>query len=89
MKRTSTLRPILMIALFFPAMAHAANLETIINKLVLYLQGPLAGAAGVLAIVICGYLCFKGVFPKLYFSMVLVGLGLIFGATYYYNWVAG
>lgn len=78
----------LMATLFLPAMAHAADAVSIINKVVHYIQGPFVAAAGVLAIAVCGVLCFKGVFPKMYFMMVLVGIGLILGASYYYQYFA-
>lgn len=73
-----------------PPMAHAADVETVINKAVSYLQGGVAKAVGFLAIVITGYLClYTQTFPKKNFLMILVGLGLIFGASYYYGWLVG
>jgi len=89
MKRIKKLQYSLMIGLM-PAMAHAANVESVINKAVQYLQGGVAKAVGFLAIVITGYMCLvMQTFPKKNFLMILMGLGLIFGASYYYNWLVG
>jgi type IV secretion system protein VirB2 len=76
--------------LSLPGACNAASIETIVNKAAGYLQGTLAKAVGVLVIVICGYLCLaKNAFPKERFAMILVGLGLIFGASSLYNTVIG
>lgn len=86
MNRIKKLQYSLMICLM-PAMAHAADAVSIINNVVLYIRGPFVAAAGVLGIAICGVLCFKGFFPKMYFFMVLAGVGLILGSSYYYAWI--
>jgi len=73
-----------------PGASHATTIQSVIDKATNYLQGGLAKSLGVGAIVISGYLCIaKQKFPKEYFMMILVGLGLIFGATSLYSTVAG
>jgi len=69
-----------------PQVSFAADVGSIIDKATGYLQGGLARSIGVGAIVVAGYLCLaKQMFPKMYFMMVLVGLGLIFGAAGLYD----
>lgn len=73
-------------SLALPATSHAATIEGIINKTVAYLQGSLAKAVGILAIVIVGYLClWHQKFPQEVFISVLIGLGIIFGASTLYS----
>ena len=73
-----------------PGASHVTTIQSVIDKATNYLQGGLAKSLGVGAIVISGYLCIaKQKFPKEYFMMILVGLGLIFGATSLYSTVAG
>ncbi len=73
-----------------PGSSHATTIQSVIDKSVTYLQGGLAKSIGVGAIVISGYLCIaKQKFPKEYFMMILVGLGLIFGASSLYSTMAG
>jgi type IV secretion system protein VirB2 len=81
----------LLCALFvLPTPSFAATLESVINSSVRYLQGTLARAIGIAVIVITGYLCLaKQKFPKEQFVMVLVGLGIIFGASSIYSTVTG
>lgn len=69
-----------------PTPSFAATLESVINAGVVYLQGTLARSVGIAAIVITGYLCiYKQKLPKEQFVMVLVGLGIIFGASTLYS----
>ncbi|MGL6030069.1 MAG: TrbC/VirB2 family protein [Legionella sp.] len=69
-----------------PVTSHAQSIESIIDRTVAYLQGSLARAIGVLCIIIAGYLClYRQKFPKEYFSMILVGLGIIFGGSTLYT----
>lgn len=72
--------------LSLPGASHAATIETILNQAAGYLQGNLARAVGLIAIVGSGYLCiFKQQLPKEQFTYILVGLGIIFGAASLYS----
>ena len=76
--------------LTYPCVSSAQDLEGIINNAVVFLRGGTASAAGVLCIAITGYLCLvRQTFPKEYFMMVLVGMGLIFGSASIYNTLIG
>lgn len=69
-----------------PTFSYALDIETIVNRTTSYLQGGLARSMGVLTIVVCGYLCLaQNRFPKQYFILVLLGMGLIFGASALYS----
>ncbi|HAT1757192.1 TPA: TrbC/VirB2 family protein [Legionella pneumophila] len=75
-----------MVCGLLPATSHAKSIEGIIDSAARYLQGGLARSVGVLCIIIAGYLClYRQRFPKEYFSMILVGLGIIFGGSTLYN----
>lgn len=72
-----------------PTRTFAADVTSVVDNAVEYLQGGLARSVGVIAIVIAGYLCIgKQMFPKMYFAMILVGLGLIYGAAEIYGYLA-
>lgn len=72
-----------------PSTSFATDISSVIDNGVEYLQGGVARSIGVIAIVIAGYLCiFKQMFPKVYFAMILVGLGLIYSATEVYSVLA-
>lgn len=74
----------------FPCVCEAQSIESIINRTTHYLQGGLARSIGVMCIIIAGYLClYRQKFPKEYFSMILVGLGIIFGGSTLYNTFIG
>jgi type IV secretion system protein VirB2 len=74
----------------FPAASQAQSIESILNRTTQYLQGSLARSVGVACIIIAGYLClYRQKFPKEYFSMILVGLGIIFGGSTLYNTLIG
>ena len=74
----------------FPVSSQAAqSVEGILNSAAHYLQGGVAKAVGFLCIVIAGFMCFKGKFPKEYFIMILTGLGIIFGAGSIYSYCVG
>lgn len=74
----------------FPCASQAQSIESIINRTTHYLQGGLARAVGVACIIVAGYLClYRQKFPKEYFSMILVGLGIIFGGSTLYNTLIG
>lgn len=73
-----------------PGASHATTIETILNKSVRYLQGPVAKGLGLVAIVGTGYLCVvKQRVPKEQFAMVLLGLGIIFGGSSLYTSLVG
>lgn len=73
-----------------PSLSQAATIESILNKGVHFLQGPMAKAAGLLAIVGSGFLClYKQQLPKDQFVMILVGLGIIFGGSSLYSSLIG
>lgn len=79
-----------MICLLLPTTTHAKSIESIIDRTVRYLQGGLARSIGILCIIVAGYLClYRQKFPKEYFSMILVGLGIIFGGSTLYNTFIG
>ncbi|MBA2649677.1 MAG: TrbC/VirB2 family protein [Legionella sp.] len=69
-----------------PSVSQAQTIESILNSTATYLQGGLARSIGVLGIVVSGYLCLvQQKFPKEYFIMILVGMGLIFGGSTLYT----
>lgn len=73
-----------------PSLANAQGIESIIDRAVNYLQGGLARKVGIFCIIIAGYLClYSQKLPKEYFVMILVGLGIIFGASSLYTQVVG
>lgn len=81
---------IVMLLILLPTATHAATIESILNKGVHFLQGPVAKAAGLLAIVGSGFLClYKQQLPKDQFVMILVGLGIIFGGSSLYSTLVG
>lgn len=78
------------LSILLPTATHAATIESILNKGVHFLQGPVAKAAGLLAIVGSGFLClYKQQLPKDQFVMILVGLGIIFGGSSLYSTLVG
>lgn len=81
---------IILSLLSYPCVSSAQDLEGIITNATHFLRGRTASAAGVLGIMITGYLCLvRQTFPKEYFMMVLVGMGLIFGSASLYNTLVG
>lgn len=73
-----------------PAAAQAASVEDILNNAHGYLSGAVARSAGIVAIVVTGYLCIaQQRMPKQTFLMILVGFGLIFGADSLYSTLMG
>jgi type IV secretion system protein VirB2 len=82
-------RVLLLLALA-PTTTFAASIETILNNSVRFLQGPLAKAVGLVAIVGSGYLCIaKQKLPKEQFAMILIGLGIVFGGSSLYSTLIG
>ena len=76
--------------LMSPSLSHAQSIESILGRTTSYLQGGIARGLGILAIVAVGYLCVvRQKFPKEYFMMILVGLGIIFGGSSLYNSLVG
>ena len=90
-KSNCSMKRILIIyALLLPTLSHAIGIEGIINKSIHYLQGGLAKTIGIFCIIIAGYLCLaRQKFPKEYFMMILVGLGIIFGGATLYTTLVG
>lgn len=73
-----------------PSISQAQTIESIINRTITYLQGGLARTVGIFCIIIAGYLCLaRQKFPKEYFVMILVGMGLIFGGSSLYSTLIG
>jgi type IV secretion system protein VirB2 len=90
MKQRVSLAYLMTASTLFPCASHAQSIESIINRTTHYLQGGLARSVGVMCIIIVGYLClYRQKFPKEYFSMILVGLGIIFGGSTLYNTFIG
>ncbi len=76
--------------LLAPSLSHAQSIESIINRSTTYLQGGLARTVGIFCIIISGYLCLaRQKFPKEYFIMILVGMGIIFGGSSLYSTLIG
>lgn len=76
--------------LLAPSLSQAQTIETIVNRTVTYLQGSLARSIGIFCIIIAGYLCLaRQRFPKEYFIMILVGMGVIFGGSSLYSTLIG
>ncbi len=76
--------------LLMPSLSHAQSIESIINRTTSYLQGGLARTVGIFCIIIAGYLCLaRQKFPKEYFIMILVGMGIIFGGSSLYSTLIG
>ena len=68
-----------------PASSHAATVETVLNKAAGFLTGPVAKSVGVVVLMGSGYMCLiQQKFPKEQLAMILVGLGIIFGAAALY-----
>lgn len=90
MKERLTLAYLMAVCALLPCPSHAQNIEGIINRTARYLQGGIAKALGFLCIVVGGYLCLhQQRFPKSYFIIMLIGLGIIFGASTIYNYCVG
>lgn len=86
----STKYQLLLVLFLSPSLSHAQSIESIINRTISYLQGGLARTVGILCIIIAGYLCLaKQQFPKEYFVMILVGMGIIFGGSSLYSTLIG
>lgn len=78
------------VCLMVPSISQAQSIESIINRTITYLQGGLARTVGVFCIIIAGYLCLAlQKFPKEYFVMILVGMGIIFGGSSLYSTIIG
>ena len=72
--------------MLLPKTSFAADISSIVDNAVGYLQDTPARSIGVIAIVAAGYVCiFKQMFPKMYFAMILIGLGLIYGGAELYG----
>ncbi|GGI82625.1 TrbC/VirB2 family protein [Legionella impletisoli] len=81
---------LLLLLLLSPSITHAQSIESIINRTINYLQGGLARTVGIFCIIISGYLCLvRQKFPKEYFVMILVGLGIIYGGASLYSTLIG
>ena len=73
-----------------PLTARATSVESVLNNAHTYLSGSVARSAGIVAIVVAGYLCIaQQRIPKQTFLMILVGFGLIFGADSLYSTLIG
>ena len=73
-----------------PSVSQAQSIESIINRTINYLQGGLARSVGIVCIITAGYLCLaRQKFPKEYFVMILVGMGVIFGGSSLYSTLIG
>lgn len=69
-----------------PASSHAATVQTVLNNAALFLGGPIAKSVGVVVLIGAGYMCLiQQKFPKEQLAMILVGLGIIFGAAALYS----
>lgn len=80
----------LVVCTMMPSISQAQSIESIINRTITYLQGGLARTVGVFCIIIAGYLCLAlQKFPKEYFVMILVGMGIIFGGSSLYSTIIG
>ena len=78
------------VCLMVPSISQAQSIESIINRTITYLQGGLARTVGIFCIIIAGYLCLAlQKFPKEYFVMILVGMGIIFGGSSLYSTIIG
>lgn len=78
------------VCLMMPSISQAQSIESIINRTITYLQGGLARTVGIFCIIIAGYLCLAlQKFPKEYFVMILVGMGIIFGGSSLYSTIIG
>ncbi|RUR10820.1 TrbC/VirB2 family protein [Legionella sp. km772] len=88
-KQKITLTYLIVACALFPCSSQAQSVEGILNRSAHYLQGGIAKAVGFLCIVIAGFMCFRGKFPKEYFVMILIGLGIIFGAGSIYSYCVG
>jgi type IV secretion system protein VirB2 len=81
---------LMLFCLMLPAVSQAHSIENIINRTIIYLQGGLARTIGIFCIIIAGYLCLaRQKFPKEYFVMILVGMGLIYGSSSLYATLIG
>lgn len=82
----------LSVAIFMPQTSYAGSLTIgkVLDNVTGYLTGDVAKGAGVLAIVISGYMCFSGQgLPKKQFASIAIGLGLILGGSQMYQMLVG
>ena len=80
----------LFLSLLCSTSLYAKSIEDVINRSTTYLQGGLARAVGIFCIILAGYLCLaRQQFPKEYFMMILVGMGMIFGGSSLYSALIG
>lgn len=78
------------VCMLLPSISQAQTIESILNRTIGYLQGGLAKIVAILCIIIAGYLCLaRQKFPKEYFIMILVGMGIIFGGSTLYSTLIG
>lgn len=69
-----------------PDFVLAADITSVLDKTVTFLQGGVARSVGLIAIISSGYLCIVSQkLPMTRFGMILGGLGLIFGASSMYS----
>lgn len=65
-----------------PLNSYATDVTSILQHTQSWLQGNVAKSVGIIAVIGCGYMCiFQQRLPKAQFLLVLVGLGVVFGAS--------
>lgn len=90
--RTSAALSTLSLALFAPFAAHAAaesieGVETIANTILGFLTGPIATAAGAIAIAIVGYRWFSGRMEMGKAVATVAGIVLVIGSVQIVNFI--
>lgn len=71
-----------------PTTSHAATVQTVLNRAADFLTGQVAKSVGVVVLIGAGYTCLVlQKFPKEQLAMILVGLGIIFGAAALYGFL--
>jgi type IV secretion system protein VirB2 len=92
--RTSIIK--VMIAAVFAAPTAASaqatnqtNIETMLDNLVEFMTGPIAVSAGIIAIVLCGYMLISGNGNKGLMITVILGIIVIFSASWLVTTISG
>lgn len=69
-----------------PTTSHATNVTSVLDRAANFLTGQVAKSVGVVVLIGAGYTCLiLQKFPKEQLAMILVGLGIIFGAAALYS----
>jgi type IV secretion system protein VirB2 len=81
---------VMVCALMLAEPALAANgIEQVLNQIITMLSGPVAKAVAVIAVIAAGYGYMFGHFEMRTTGMILIGIGVVFGAPALVQTIAG